>query len=484
MKKALLGPLAFCLIYFLWQPPGLSAQGHATLALTAWMAIWWISEALPMGATALLPLVFFPLFGISSISQTSSVYSDPIIFLFLGGFMLALAIERWNLHRRVALAIVSALGANISRLILGFMLATAILSMWISNTATTLMMLPIGVAIIDQMQDEALADLRGRFAKALLLGIAYSASIGGIATLIGTPTNAIMVSVIRSEYGEEIGFASWFFLALPVSVLLLILCWLYLLRYFKLQDADKNPVLRESFSTLEKAKRELGSMSWEEKAVALVFASVAFSWIARPLLQHYLGPGLNDSSIALFGVLVLFVIPAKNSDTTLLNWATAVRLPWEILLLFGGGFALATGFRESGLSVWLGSGLSSLQALPLFFVLLLVVAALNFLTEVTSNMATISMMLPILASMAADFDVHPYLLMAGASCAASCAFMLPIATAPNAIVFGSGHLQMKDMALAGMWLNLLSVLVLTVYFYLLMPLLWGIDIHSHIVLGD
>ena len=481
-KTVLLGPLAFFLNYYLWTPPGLSPEGHLALSMTLWMAVWWVSEAVPMGVTALLPLVCFPLFGISNIQQTGALYGDPIIFLFLGGFMLALAIERWHLHRRVALNIVAALGSNLPRLVLGFMLATGIISMWISNTATTLMMLPIGMAIVGQIADPALSELRQRLAKALLLGIAYSSSIGGIATLIGTPTNAIMVSVVRSLYGQDIPFADWFFLILPVSMALLFLCWWYLVYVaFRLQDAKDNPRVQQTLDGLCQAKCELGPMSWEEKLVAIIFGLVALAWIGRPLIDWLIGKDLvNDTGIALFGAVVLFCIPAKNQEnTTLLDWSTAVKLPWEVLILFGGGFALANAFKVTGLSAWLGSGLAGMGGWHLILILLVVVAALNFLTEVTSNVATISMMLPVLASMAQSFDVHPFLLMTGASCAASCAFMLPIATAPNALVFGAGYLNIKDMVKAGIWLNIVSIILLTGYLYLFMGLVWGIDLHKH-----
>ena len=467
MKAYFLGPLAAVLVYFL-PFADLSWQGQACLSLTVLMAIWWITECLPLGITALLPLILLPFLGVQDLKSVGQSYADPIIFLFLGGFMLAMSIERWGLHRRVALNVIVWVGGSLPRIILGFMLATAILSMWISNTATTLMMLPIAQALISQVGlGEGGAHLRDSFAKALLLGIAYSASIGGIATLIGTPTNAIMAGMVLDLLKIEIGFAWWLMVFAPVSFLLLWFCWYYLTRLAFPACCQAGFDVGAKGQALAERRKALGKMSVEEKRVALVFGLVAILWIFRPLFELYLGSGrLSDAGSALLGALILFVLPASNRDERLLNWPTAARLPWDILLLFGGGFALASAFKTSGLSDWIGLKLQFLSVFPYFVLLILLIAAINFLTEVTSNVATVSMILPILAALAKNLDLSPLPLMIGATCAASCAFMLPIATAPNAIVFGSGALRMKDMAQVGLVLNLVSVLLFSIWIYL------------------
>jgi sodium-dependent dicarboxylate transporter 2/3/5 len=390
--------------------------------------------------------------------------------------MLALAIERWGLHQRVALLIIAAIGRSLSRLVLGFMVATGFISMWISNTATVLMMLPIGMAIVRQLGEsnehlspDECAQLQDHFAKALLLGIAYSASIGGVATLVGTPTNAIMVSVARQELGIEVSFAWWFMLLAPVSMLLLLVCWWYLTHLAFPRCQRNNEAIQKSLQALQHKRKALGRMTYEEKSVLIVFSLTALMWIIRPLLENFIPKNhLSDTNIALIGALFLFVLPDRSGDKKLLDWATAVKLPWDVLLLFGGGFALADAFKSSGLSLWIGQQLQGFGSLPYALLLLLIIASINFLTEVTSNVATISMMLPIIIALAQSFQLPALPLMAGATCAASCAFMLPIATAPNAIVFGAGYLKVQDMVRAGVWLNIVSIIIFFIGIYLFM----------------
>jgi sodium-dependent dicarboxylate transporter 2/3/5 len=472
-----LGPIAFVLIYFLVESPGLSAEAKAMLALAAWMAIWWISEAIPIAATAFLPLIFMPLLGILPIGKISANYMHPTVLLYMGGFLLATGIEKWGLHRRIALNIINLLGTDLRRIVLGFIIATGFLSMWISNSATSLMMLPIGLAVVSQFKAQLGAgnsSIADRLGKNIMLGIAYSASIGGVATLIGTPTNTIMVAVIQDLYGYTIGFNEWFMFGLPLSIFLLLVCWYYLV-------SSANPLpkkfhLPDEKSIIGKQLSDLGKTGYEEWNVMLVFGLVCFSWIFREYLIEPFIPQINDTIIVLFGVVLLFILPSSSGDDRILDWKTAERIPWGILILFGGGLALAEGFQSTGLAEWIGQKFTLLEGISFFFLLMIIIASVNFLTEVTSNVATASMLLPILASVALKLDLHPFGLMIGATLAASCAFMLPVATPPNAVVFGSGYLQMKDMVKAGFWLNIISIILITGMVYFVLPWMWGIDL--------
>jgi sodium-dependent dicarboxylate transporter 2/3/5 len=399
-----------------------------------------------------------------------------MVLLYMGGFMIAMAIEKWNLHKRIALNIISFIGTDIQKIILGFMVATAFLSMWISNTATSLMMLPIGVAVVTQLTPGAALKevLPNNLGKALMLGIAYSASIGGMATLIGTPTNIILAGVIKDMYGYEISFSQWMLYGLPVAVLLLAFCWLYLVKYAF--PFEKNFQMEGGKEEIQRQLSLLGPMSKEEKRIAWVFGSVSFAWISRTFLLQELIPALDDTIIAIAGVLLLFVLPSSKPKTKLLDWKTAESIPWGILLLFGGGLSLAEGFKSTGLASWIGNQFVFLDFIAFGLFLLVIIAAVNFLTEITSNVATASMILPILAAVSYSMGVHPFGLMVGATMAASCAFMLPVATPPNAVVFGSGYLRIPDMVKAGLWMNLVSILVITVFTYYLLPLIWEIDL--------
>lgn len=472
----ILGPALFLFILFFVKPADMSAEALAMMAVTVWIATWWITEAIPIAATSLLPLVLLPTLGILTIGVTAASYSHPMVLLYMGGFMIAMAIEKWNLHKRIALNIISFIGTDIQKIILGFMLATAFLSMWISNTATSLMMLPIGVAVVTQLTPNAAIKevLPNNLGKALMLGIAYSASIGGMATLIGTPTNIILAGVIKDMYGYEISFSQWMLYGLPVAVLLLTFCWLYLVKYAF--PFEKNFQMEGGKEEIQRQLSLLGPMSKEEKRVAWVFGSVSFAWISRTFLLQDLIPALDDTIIAIAGVLLLFVLPSSKPKTKLLDWKTAESIPWGILLLFGGGLSLAEGFKSSGLADWIGNQFVFLDFIAFGLFLMVIITAVNFLTEITSNVATASMILPILAAVSYSMGVHPFGLMVGATMAASCAFMLPVATPPNAVVFGSGYLRIPDMVKAGLWMNLVSILVITVFTYYLLPLIWEIDL--------
>lgn len=475
------GPLSFIVLQLMGSPEGMPPAAFDVLSVTLWMALWWITEVVPIAVTSLLPIVLFPLTGALDIGSTTAAYGHKYIFLYLGGFILAIAIERWNLHRRIALNIISMIGSKIKFIILGFMLATAFLSMWISNTATSVMMLPIGMAIISVLKDNIATpeNEQQRFGKALMLAIAYSASIGGIATLIGTPPNLVFAGIVEKVYDTEIGFMNWMLLGFPIAAILLFACWVYLTKF---AFPFGNTELHGGRELVDKLLRELGRISRQEKRVLIVFVLTALLWITRSFLIQPFLPAIDDTIIAIASGVVLFVIPAgkvgeDKQRRALVTWEEAVKLPWGIILLFGGGMALAQGFEETGLAAYIGNQLSSFQDLPLFLVVLFLVAGVNFLTEVTSNTATTAMLLPVLAPLALAMDIHPYLLMVGATLAASCAFMLPVATPPNAVVFGSGHLKISDMAKTGLFMNLISIILISLVVYFLLPLVWDFKIH-------
>jgi len=474
-----LGPLLFTLVYFFIDLEGLSGDGRAILAGTLWISAWWISEAIPIPATSLLPIVLFPITGALSIADTTASYGHRMVFLYMGGFMIALAMEKWNLHKRIALTIIKMVGTNISNIILGFMLSTALLSMWISNTATTLMMLPIALAVARQFGEFFNRDLgpsgkkeERKFGLSLMLGIAYAASIGGVATLIGTPTNAIFSAVAKDYYNADIAFSDWMVFGLPVSIVLLLLCWIYLVKIAYRPSRHKFEQVSE---TISQELNKLGQLKREEKYIMVVFGLTALSWITRSFLLVKLIPTIDDTIIAISGSLILFLIPAGKNDT-ILDWSTAKKLPWGILLLFGGGLAIATGFNSSGLAAWIGNEIQYLRGMNLIVILFIVTGIVNFLTEITSNVATASILLPILASIAASLGFHPYGLMIASCMAASCAFMLPVATPPNAIVFSSGYIKISDMVKTGFWMNIVSIIVIVLAMRYLLPFVWDIDL--------
>ncbi|PRX53829.1 SLC13 family permease [Flagellimonas meridianipacifica] len=470
----LLGPLSFFIILFLFNVDGLSNEGKATLATAAWISIWWITEAIPISATALLPFVLFPLTGVMSVKDTAGAFANQMIFLFLGGFIIAVAIEKTNLHKRIALNIINAIGSNWNKVILGFMIATAFLSMWISNTATAVMMLPIGLAVISQINAEEA--LQKKMGISLMLSIAYGCSIGGIATIIGTPTNVIFVGIAEDLYGESITFAQWMLLGLPFSMVMLLLGWLYLTKVVFKEKVEGIPGGKNAIKAQLKA---LGKIKYEELMALIVFAVVASLWICSSFLLKKLLPGINDTLIAIVGALALFIIPSKRGrQSGIIDWKTAETIPWGILLLFGGGLALAEGFKTSGLAEWIGNQLTLFEVFPAILLVLAIIIVVNFLTEITSNVATAAMLMPVLAALAITIDVHPYFLMIATTIAASCAFMLPVATPPNAVVFGSGLLTIPKMIKAGLWMNLISIIIATVIVYFLLPLVWGLEISS------
>lgn len=465
--QMLAGPAVFLLLQQWSIFQGLTTAGHAMLGTALWMAIWWLTEAVDMAATGLLPLVLFPLFCDIGMGDTSRTYAHPYVFLFLGGFLLALAIEKWSLHKRLALHIVLLVGTAPHQLILGFMLATGFLSMWISNTAATVMMLPIAMAVIQHQHNKT---GKTGYAAILMLSIAYAASIGGMATLIGSPPNLVMAGLLKQKYQIDLSFFDWFIFAFPLSVILLLSAWWYFTRNLRgiEHKADKG-----SAQEIRSELAELGRMSPEEKKLGIVFLAMAFLWTFRSFLLTRYIPALDDSLIAIGGGLLLFVLPAKGNNR-LLDWSDTRELPWGILLLFGGGMALADGFERSGLAAWIGLQLSFMQSLPFWLILALLILSVNFLTEITSNLATTAMLLPIVASMSDSLQVHPYFLLFGTTLAASCAFMLPVATPPNALVFGTGVIPMKVMLKHGFRFNLMSAALISLLCYFLLPLLFKV----------
>ena len=465
----ILGPLVFSLILLFFEADGLSVEAKCILASTAWMAVWWVTECVPISVTALLPIVLFPLTGGMDLSTTTAAYGHKLVFLFVGGFMIALAIEKWHLHKRLALNIIRMTGSNKSRVILGFMLATAFLSMWISNTATSIMILPVGLAIISQLKDDPNTKENENeiFGKSLMIAIAYSASIGGMATLIGTPPNMVLAGVVEESYGIKLNMFDWMKFGVPLSSFLLMICWVYLTKIaFKFKNeefsAGRDEILRQI--------KKLGSFSNEEIKVLIVFILTALGWISRGSIEKIF-PLIDDTIIAIFFAVILFIIPTSNnkSDKTILVWDDTIKLPWGILILFGGGMAIASAFGKSGLALWIADLLQNLNGIPLFLIILIIVTSINLLTEVTSNMATTAMLLPVLVTIALAIEIHPYFLLVSATLAASCAFMLPISTPPNAVVFSSGFLKIEDMFKKGIWMNMISIITITIVVYYTLP---------------
>jgi sodium-dependent dicarboxylate transporter 2/3/5 len=473
----ILGPLLFIIVRLFFKPEGLSDEANAILASTLWIAVWWITEAIPIAVTALLPIILFPLTGGLDLNTTTNAFGHKFVFLYMGGFIIAIAIEKWNLHKRIALNIIQFIGTDVKKILLGVMVATAFLSMWISNTATAVMMLPIGIAIINQLKDNPNTDEDENlvFGKVMMLAIAYSASIGGIATLIGTPPNLVLAGVVLDTYNYEITFLQWFMFGFPIALIMLIISWKYLTSIaYKFQQKE----FPGGKAEIKRLLKNLGNISYEEKMVATVFATTAFFWITRSFLFDKLLPELDDTIIAIGFAVVLFLIPSKDKSQQLMNWEDAVKLPWGIILLFGGGMAIANGFESSGLALWIGNQMTLLVGMTTIILVLLLIAAVNFLTEITSNLATTAMLLPVLAPMAITVDLHPFVLMVGAAVAASCAFMLPVATPPNAVVFGAGYLRIPDMVNKGFVMNIISIIILTLFVYFLLPVLWGITIEG------
>ncbi len=468
------GPLAALVILLVPAPNGLSEQAWAAVAVVAWMVIWWLSEAIPIPATALLPIPLMPTLGISSMKATTASYAHPLIFLFLGGFLLAAAMERSGLHKRIALSIINFVGVSANKIILGFMLATAFLSMWISNTATTIMMYAVALPIISAIDKTANEDTRDQyFGIALMLAIAYSASIGGVGTLIGTPPNALLASVLQSNYNIKIDFVTWMFFGVPIIAVMLPITWTLLTKAI---FPTKRMSIAEAKDTLETEIAELGPISREEFIVAAVCVCAASGWVFGKSLSHLTGLPITDTSVAMSAALLLFAIPVSFAKRRFaLDWSAARKIPWGILLILGGGLAIAGAFTSTGLAGAIGKSLSGLHILGIWVLVLLLIVAIILLTEITSNFATTATFLPITGAIALGLNYDPQLLTIPIAVGASMAFMMPVATPPNAIVFSYEPLHIRHMVRAGFWLNLIAMAVCFTAIYFLGGPVFGIQ---------
>jgi sodium-dependent dicarboxylate transporter 2/3/5 len=484
----IVGPLLFIYFYFFTNLNPEQPAVSATLAVALLMAVWWITEAVPLAVTSLLPVALFPLLSIMDGKDVSSTYFNHVIFLFIGGFMVALAMQRWNLHKRIALKILMFTGVSPARILLGFMFSTAFLSMWISNTATAMMMIPIVISVIDKLEDSIGKAEVGKYATGLLLGIAYSASIGGIATLVGTPPNLSFARIFQIYFpsAPEISFTHWFVFALPVSAFFFLFVWGYLYFIF---GPRRNTWPKLSHDTFRAQYRALGKTSFEERGVLIIFSLLAITWLTRAGLDFGTVniPGwadlfrhpdyINDGTVAIFYAIILFIIPSKGkAGGRLMDWKTARGIPWNIVLLFGGGFALASGFKDSGLSMWFGEQLTWISTAHPIVVIFAICMMMTFLTELTSNTATTEMLLPVLAGIAMSGNVNPLLFMLPATLSASMAFMLPVATPPNAIIFGTNRVRMIDMAKNGFILNIIGAVVITLATYYIATAVFDINL--------
>ncbi|MCH8537396.1 MAG: DASS family sodium-coupled anion symporter [Alkalimonas sp.] len=461
----LAGPLSFVLLSNIAVPfEGMSQHAWLIAALTTWMAIWWISEAVPIPVTSLLPIILIPLLGLDNLAAVTAPYAHPLIFLFLGGFLLSIAMERWELHRRIALHVMLIVGSKPAQQIAGLMAVTAFLSMWMSNTATSVMMLPIALSII-ALQESHQDGNESSIAKPMMLAIAYSASIGGVATLIGTPPNALLAAYLQSNYDVQVGFAQWMLLGVPIAITLLILCWFWLTKLaFQLDQTS----LQDTRGLFQQELQQLGPITTAEKRVLAIFAFAAIGWISRQFVQNITGWPLDDTIIALMAASLLFIVPINwRSGQRILNWDDTKKLPWGILLLFGGGLALAGQIQKSGLADFIALQVGGLDGLSILLLVVLVTSIIIFLTEVTSNTATAAGFLPLLGPVALALDTSVAMLVVPAALAASCAFMMPVATPPNAIVFASGKLKIIDMVKAGFALNIMAIVVISAFCYLL-----------------
>ena len=470
----ILGPAIFISMLLTDQWQGvMSTEAWRVAAVGLWMATWWATEAIPVPVTAFLPLVVFEPLGISSLREAAAPYANPTIYLFMGGFMMAMAIDRWNLHRRIALAVIDNTGTDGRRLIGGFMLVCAVLSMWMTNTSTTIMLLPIVLSVSAVMRDN-IPNLpektRQDFQIAMLLGLAYSASIGGLATLIGTPPNALLMGFMAENYDIEISFARWMLVGIPVSFVMLPIAWLLLTRFLFPCDIPANEAVRNH---LHELRKDLGAMSIPERRIGIIFVCLIMSWMLRRPISDWLGfGGLSDAGIVMTAAMLLFILPSGDSkQRRLMTWEDVTRLPWGVLILFGGGLSLAAAVSDSGLALWLGEQLAPLNAWGTAVLVVASVALVIFLTELTSNLATTATLLPVMGAIAIQAGVPPIVLTVPITIAASCAFMLPVATPPNAIVFSTGAISIPQMVRAGIFLNIIGIIIVSVAALFLAPVL-------------
>lgn len=458
------GPILFCLIFFTVTPEVLTEKSIIVLALGAWMVVWWATEAMPIPVTALLPMVLFPLLGVSTGKEAAAPYGDPVIFLFMGGFILALGLERHNLHQRIALSLIRLTGTSGNGIILGFMLSTALISMWISNTATAIMMLPIAASVTHLLAKEAGQENDPRFKKfatGLMLAIAYAASIGGMATIIGTPPNVVMVGYMKRFYNLDVSFTDWMLMGIPLMILCLMACYLIIT---KVLFVNHLPSIEGSKELIQRKLTALGKITKEEKLVLAIFSVTCFFWIFRQNMNQIIGRNLlDDTTIAMAGGILMFLVPINLKEQKfLLDWADMKELPWGILLLFGGGLCLADGMEKSGLIQIVGNYFSKQDTMSLGLLIFSLTAISMGLTELMSNVALVTIFVPVVFGVADGFHINPIWLAMPVTYAASCAFMMPISTPPNAVLFASGFIRMKDMIKTGVLLNLCCLAIITV----------------------
>lgn len=458
----ILGPVLFALFYFLLSQTALSYKGVVVLSLGAWMVTWWVSEATPIPVTALLPMILLPLFMVSTAREAATPYGDSIIFLFMGGFMIALALEKHNLHQRIALNLIRLTGTSGNGIILGFMISTALISMWISNTATAVMMLPIATSVTKLLSGEITEADKPKFEKfatGLMLSIAYAASIGGIATIIGTPPNVVTVGFIKRFYDQDVSFATWMVIGIPLMLSILAACYIILTQVLYRNGLRS---IEGSAELIQNKLKQLGAISKEEKRVLMIFTLTCFFWIFRQNLNQLIGSNLlDDTTIAMTGGLFMFITPTdlKRSEF-ILDWVDMKNLPWGILLLFGGGLALAQGMEDAGLVQLIGDQIAQQGNLSTGTMIITLTGMSMFLTELMSNVALTTIFIPVVLGIADGLQMNPIILAMPVAFAASCAFMMPISTPPNAILFASGYISVKQMMRAGVLVNLSALILI------------------------
>ncbi len=470
----LIGMVLFTIMIFLPPPEDMAQTAWYVAAVTILLAYWWSSEALPVPVTSLLPIVLFPALGIATIGEATAPYAAPTILLLLGGFVMATGLAKWNLHRRIALNVLVRVGNNPIALIGGFMAVTAMISMWISNTASTLMMVPIAISLANEIVPERNTKTTG-FVLCIILGIAYGANIGGFGTPIGTPPNLLVIAFMKESYNIEVSFLSWMMFGIPATIIMLPIACFVLTKLAHPFDLSENTVAQD---VLHRKLDDMGPISVPEKRMAMAFAFVAFMWVFRTPIQNELGRllWLSDAQIAVGGAILMFMIPSGSEDpkkSKLLDWETANTLPWGVLLLFGGGLSLAAAVKATGLAVWIGSEMGAIGTLDLIFIVLILTTLVVFLTELTSNTATVATLLPILGALAVATGIDPMMLFVPVAISASCAFMLPVATGPNAVVFSSGQVTIPQMATAGFKINLFAIFAVTGVSYIMVPIIFG-----------
>jgi sodium-dependent dicarboxylate transporter 2/3/5 len=459
-----IGIFLFLVIFFLPSPAGLTENAWLVAAVAVLMVTWWATEAIPIPVTSLLPLALFPILGVTSIDTAALPYANKNIYLFLGGFLIALSIERSGLHKRLALMMIKKIGSDGPKLIGGFMIVSALISMWVMNTSTTLMLLPIGLAIcsvvaktVPNMSEKD----KSNFDKALLLSIAYAATIGGMSTLVGTAPNIAFASFMSEMVKQEISFVGWMKLGVPVSICMLALAWLILTKIIYPVNFSTS---EETRNMLSQMLNEMGPISRDEFKVGIIFFVAAGLWMFRSLIDNYV-IGLTDAGIAILVAISLFIIPSSARSGELLTWEQSSKLPWGLLLLFGGGLSLGVQINDTGLGEWIGESVSGLKTVPLIILVMAIAALIIFLTEITSNLATTNAFLPVFLGVANGFEIAPVVLLVPVALAASCAFMLPVATPPNAIVYGSNKFKIVDMMRAGFFINIAGIFVVMIFAY-------------------